>query len=79
MRGAKATAVRAPGPTGLRHRTAVTPGRPNHRKAGYGRQLAVRSARAAGASWTQIGDALGTTKQSAWAAHNRWLSGATDT
>ena len=45
------------------------------RKAGYGRQLAVRSARAAGASWSQIGAALGTTKQSAWEAHARWLEG----
>ncbi|GAA0795251.1 hypothetical protein [Spirilliplanes yamanashiensis] len=43
------------------------------RKATYGRQLAVRSARRAGASWTQIGAALGTTKQSAWEAHNRWI------
>jgi len=43
------------------------------RKAGYGRQLTVRSARAAGASWSQIGAALGTTKQSAWEAHNRWI------
>jgi hypothetical protein len=43
------------------------------RKAGYGRQLGVRSARTAGASWTRIGAALGTTKQSAWEAHMRWL------
>jgi hypothetical protein len=43
------------------------------RKAGYGRQLAVRSARAAGASWSQIGEALGTSKQSAWEAHSRWI------
>src|SRR5262249_8143738 len=43
------------------------------RKAAYGRQLTVRSARAAGASWTQIGAALGTTKQSAWEAHSRWI------
>jgi hypothetical protein len=43
------------------------------RKASYGRQLTVRSARAAGASWTQIGAAMGTTKQSAWEAHSRWL------
>lgn len=43
------------------------------RKAGYGRQVVVRSARAAGASWTQIGAALGTTKQAAWEAHNRWI------
>lgn len=43
------------------------------RKAAYGRQLAVRSARAAGASWTQIGAALGTSKQAAWEAHNRWI------
>ena len=43
------------------------------RKAGYGRQLAVRSARAAGASWAQVGAALGTSKQSAWEAHTRWV------
>ena len=43
------------------------------RKAAYGRQLAVRSARGAGASWAQIGQALGTTKQSAWEAHSRWI------
>jgi hypothetical protein len=43
------------------------------RKAGYGRQLAVRSARAAGASWSQIGQALGTSKQSAWEAYGRWV------
>src|SRR5947199_1378065 len=44
------------------------------RKAGYGRQLSVRAARAAGASWSQIGAALGTTKQSAWEAHERWIT-----
>lgn len=43
------------------------------RKAVSGRQLTVRSARAAGASWAQIGAALGTTKQSAWQAHTRWI------
>jgi hypothetical protein len=43
------------------------------RKAGYGRQLTVRSARMAGASWSQIGGALGTSKQSAWEAHSRWI------
>jgi hypothetical protein len=43
------------------------------RKAGYGRQLTVRSARAAGASWSQIGAALGTSKQAAWDSHNRWI------
>jgi hypothetical protein len=43
------------------------------RKAGYGRQLTVRTARAAGASWSQIGAALGTTKQSAWETHTRWI------
>jgi ribosomal protein S18 acetylase RimI-like enzyme len=43
------------------------------RKAGYGRQLGVRSARVAGASWSQIGDAVGTSKQSAWEAHMRWI------
>jgi len=43
------------------------------RKAGYGRQAMIRSARQAGASWTQIGHALGTSKQAAWEAHNRWI------
>ncbi|MFC4911581.1 hypothetical protein [Actinomadura gamaensis] len=43
------------------------------RKAGYGRQLTVRTARRAGASWSQIGGALGTTKQAAWEAHQRWI------
>src|SRR6266545_3344131 len=45
------------------------------RKAAYGRQLAVRSARRAGASWSQIGGALGTSKQAAWEAHTRWVDG----
>jgi hypothetical protein len=43
------------------------------RKAGYGRQLGVRTARAVGASWSQIGAALGTSKQAAWETHTRWL------
>ncbi|MFC6880567.1 MULTISPECIES: hypothetical protein [Actinomadura] len=43
------------------------------RKAGHGRQPAVRSARRSGASWSQIGAALGTSKQAAWETHNRWL------
>ena len=42
------------------------------RKAGYRRQAMVRVARDAGASWTQIGGALGSSKQAAWEAHNRW-------
>jgi hypothetical protein len=45
------------------------------RKAGYGRQLTVRAARAAGASWADIGTALGTTRQSAWEGHRRWIDG----
>jgi hypothetical protein len=45
------------------------------RKACYGRQLSVRSARQAGASWSQIGAALGTSKQAAWEAHGRWIEG----
>ncbi|NEB05914.1 hypothetical protein [Streptomyces sp. SID13726] len=45
------------------------------RKASYGRQLTVRSAREAGASWSQIGAALGTSKQAAWEAHTRWIDG----
>jgi hypothetical protein len=43
------------------------------RKAAYGRQLTVRSARAAGASWSQIGAALGISKQAAWEAHSQWI------
>ena len=45
------------------------------RKAGQGRQLAVRTARGTGASWAEIGQALGTTRQSAWEAHRRWIDG----
>jgi hypothetical protein len=45
------------------------------RKASYGRQLDVRSARLVGASWSQIGAALGMTKQAAWEAHGRWIEG----
>ncbi|PBC65035.1 hypothetical protein BKI49_05130 [Streptomyces sp. Tue6028] len=43
------------------------------RKAAHGRQLTVRAARASGASWSQIGAALGTSKQAAWEAHTRWI------
>ncbi|MEE1939802.1 hypothetical protein V1L54_10355 [Streptomyces sp. TRM 70361] len=43
------------------------------RKAAHGRQLSVCSARRAGASWSRIGAALGTSKQAAWEAHNRWI------
>lgn len=43
------------------------------RKARYGRQLAVRTARNAGASWSQVGQALGISKQTAWEAHTRWI------
>ncbi|CAM5614845.1 hypothetical protein STENM223S_07093 [Streptomyces tendae] len=43
------------------------------RKAARGRQLTVRAAREAGASWSQIGAALGTSKQAAWEAHMRWI------
>jgi hypothetical protein len=39
----------------------------------YGRQLAVRTARSAGASWSEIGAALGVSKQAAWEAQNRWI------
>ena len=45
------------------------------RKAGQGRQLTVRTARMHGASWAQIGRALGATRQSAWEAHRRWVDG----
>ena len=43
------------------------------RKAGQGRQLTVRTARGAGASWADIGRSLGTSRQSAWEAHRRWI------
>ena len=43
------------------------------RKAGQGRQLTVRTARAAGASWADIGRSLGMSRQSAWEAHRRWI------
>ena len=45
------------------------------RKATYGRPLDVRAAGVAGASWAQIGAACGTTRQAAWEAHDRWISG----
>jgi hypothetical protein len=44
------------------------------RKAGYGRQLDVRAARQAGASWAQIGAALGVSRQAAWEAFTRWIA-----
>jgi hypothetical protein len=43
------------------------------RKAAYGRQLDVQAARVAGASWAQIGAALGVSRQAAWDAHDRWI------
>lgn len=45
------------------------------RRATYGRQLDVRAARTAGASWTRIGAACGVSEQWAREAHDRWLSG----
>ena len=45
------------------------------RMAGRGRQLTVRTARSRGASWAEIGRALGATRQSAWEAHRRWIDG----
>ena len=48
------------------------------RRSAYGRQLTVRSARAAGASWSHIGAALGITKQAAWEAHNQWIRDQTE-
>ena len=43
------------------------------RRAAQGRQLTVRTARTTGASWAQIGRALGATRQSVWEAHRRWI------
>jgi hypothetical protein len=51
----------------------ITLGEVIARKARYGRQLAIRTAREAGASWSQIGRAMGTSKQTAWETHNRWI------
>ena len=48
------------------------------RKAGYGQQLAVRTARAAGASWASIARALGVSKQAAWQDHTRWIDGQSE-
>src|SRR5215212_469812 len=48
------------------------------RKAGYGQQLAVRTARAAGASWASIARALGMSKQAAWEEHTRWIDAQSD-
>jgi hypothetical protein len=48
------------------------------RKAGYSQQLAVRTARAAGASWASIARALGMSKQAAWEAHTRWIDAQSD-
>jgi hypothetical protein len=48
------------------------------RKAGYGQQLAVRTARAAGASWASIARALGMSKRAAWEAHTRWIDAQSD-
>jgi hypothetical protein len=45
------------------------------RRAAQGRQLTVRTARERGASWAEIGRALGATRQSAWEAHRRWVDG----
>ncbi|SNS99291.1 hypothetical protein SAMN04488107_4571 [Geodermatophilus saharensis] len=48
------------------------------RRAAQGRQLTVRTARTTGASWAQIGRALGATRQSAWEAHRRWIDAQVD-
>ena len=69
------------GPSPLRRDEAlelVALGEVIARKAAGGRQLTVRSARRAGASWSQIGAALGTSKQAAWEAHTRWIDGQAD-
>ncbi|GAA4318021.1 hypothetical protein GCM10023178_28800 [Actinomadura luteofluorescens] len=38
-----------------------------------GGTAALRSARRAGASWAQIGGAMGVSKQAAWEAHGKWI------
>ncbi|MFD6276164.1 hypothetical protein ACFWFI_11440 [Streptomyces sp. NPDC060209] len=49
----------------------LAPGEVISRRAAYGRQLSVRSARRTGASWARIGEAPGTGKRAAWEAHTR--------
>ena len=44
------------------------------RKARYGRQLTVRTARVRGATWPEIGAALGIDAQAAAQAHDHWLT-----
>ncbi|MCW2606350.1 MAG: hypothetical protein JWO60_1043 [Frankiales bacterium] len=44
------------------------------RKAQNSRQLDTRAARTAGASWVQIGAALGVSRQAAWESHDRWIT-----
>lgn len=63
----------APGLTRAEALELVALGEVIANKARLIRQLSVRTARQAGASWTQIGQALGTSKQSAWEAHMRWI------
>lgn len=44
------------------------------RRVSADRQHGVAAARAAGANWSQIGEALGVTKQAAWQSHLRWIN-----
>lgn len=45
------------------------------RKAVAGRQLSVRTALAAGATWDEVAASLGTTAQAAEDAYRRWVAG----
>ena len=69
------SAAGAGGPTRAELLEALALGEAIRRKAAYGRQLTVRAARAAGASWAEIGRALGISRQSAWELHQRWIDG----
>ena len=42
------------------------------------RQVDVRDARVVGASWSEIGEALGVSKQAAHEAHTRWIAEQAD-
>src|SRR4051812_9240322 len=45
------------------------------RRAGGGGRLRAGTAGGTGASWAEIGGSRGTTRQSAWEAHRRWIDG----
>jgi hypothetical protein len=43
------------------------------RKAAWDRQLTIRTARQAGASWAEIGEWMGVIPKAVWESHQRWI------